>query len=260
MPAYNEAENIRAVVEQWHPIVDKVGNGSKLVIFNDGSKDNTYQKMEELAQEYPHFIAETKPNSGHGATCLYAYQYAVDKNADFIFQTDSDGQTDPLEFWKFWEERHPFDFGIGLRNARQDGFFRILVTKTLRFIVWCIFGVWVKDANTPFRLMKRENLQNYLAIIPNNFFLANVAMTVISAKKKEKIFWYPITFKPRQVGVNSINLKRIIKIGFKALKDFRTIKKKLRVLFNIRLKNTQYSAQKSVLLHKNHYYCELKKI
>ncbi|MCL2435893.1 MAG: glycosyltransferase family 2 protein [Lentimicrobiaceae bacterium] len=228
MPAYNEADNINAVVEQWHPIVEKIGNGSKLVIFNDGSKDNTYQKMQELAEKYPCFIAETKPNSGHGATCLYAYRYAIEKNADFIFQTDSDGQTDPDEFWKFWEHRHQYDLGIGIRNARQDGFSRVVVTKTLRFIVWCIFGVWVKDANTPFRLMKRENLINYLAIIPENFFLANVVLSVISAKKKEKIFWCPITFKPRQAGVNSINIKRIIKIGFKALKDFRTINKQLK--------------------------------
>jgi hypothetical protein len=76
--------------------------------------------------------------------------------------------------------------------------------------------------------MKRENLIKYLAIIPKDFFLANVVLSVISVKKKEKIFWAPITFKPRQAGVNSINLKRIIKIGWKALKDFRTINKQLK--------------------------------
>ena len=37
--------------------------------------------------------------------------------------------------------------------------------------------------------------------------------------------WIPITFKPRQGGVNSINFKRIVKIGFKALKDFSVINK-----------------------------------
>jgi len=228
MPAYNEAENIKSVVQQWHPIVEKIGNNSKLVIFNDGSKDNTYNCMLELAKEFPHFVPETKPNSGHGATCLYAYQYAIDNHADFIFQTDSDGQTNPEEFWEFWEVRHQYDLGIGIRNARQDGFSRIVVTKTLRFIVWCIFGVWVKDANTPFRLMKRENLICYLSIIPKDFFLANVVLSVISVKKKENIFWGSITFKPRQAGVNSINIKRIIKIGWKALKDFKMINKQLK--------------------------------
>lgn len=223
MPAYNEEENIRSVVEQWHPVVEKLGGESRLVIFNDGSKDNTYNVLCQLANEFPYLVAETKPNSGHGSTCLYAYRYALDHGADYVFQTDSDGQTNPDEFWKFWDKREEYDLGIGTRYSRQDGFSRIVVTKTLRLIVKLMFGVWVKDANTPFRLMKRKNLEGYLQLIPADFFLANVVLSVIAVKKKEKIFWNPITFKPRQAGVNSINIKRIIKIGFKSLGDFRRI-------------------------------------
>ena len=79
MPAYNESENIKATVAQWHPAVarlNQMGGGkieAKLVIANDGSKDNTFEIMEGLTKEYPHFIALNKPNSGHGATVLYLY-------------------------------------------------------------------------------------------------------------------------------------------------------------------------------------------
>lgn len=201
MPAYNEEENIEDVVNQWYPVVEKTGNESCLVIFNDGSKDHTFEKMQALASTRPQFVPVDKSNSGHGATCLYAYRYALEHGADFVFQTDSDGQTDPEEFWTFWEQRHDYDFLIGSRNHRQDGFSRILVTKTLKFIVHLIFGVNVKDANTPFRLMKQENLANYLSIIPSDFFLANVIISTIAVKKKEKIFWQTITFKPRQKGL-----------------------------------------------------------
>ena len=37
MPAYNEEDNIRSVVEQWHSVVEKLGGESRLVIFNDGT-------------------------------------------------------------------------------------------------------------------------------------------------------------------------------------------------------------------------------
>jgi undecaprenyl pyrophosphate phosphatase UppP len=158
---------------------------------------------------------------------LYAYRYALEKGADYIFQTDSDGQTDPNEFWTLWEQRENYDFLIGERNQREDGGSRIVVTKVLKLIVRLIFGVWVKDANTPFRLMKREQMVEYLSVIPENFFLANVIITTIAVKKKQRIFWTPITFKPRQKGVNSINLKRIIKIGIKAISDFRAINQKI---------------------------------
>lgn len=90
-----------------------------------------------------------------------------------------------------------------------------------------MFHEWVLDANTPFRLMKVEKLKPILDVIPHDYFLCNVAISAIATKWKYSIKWYQITFKPRQEGVNSINMKRIIKIGWKALKDFRTINRNI---------------------------------
>lgn len=228
MPAYNEQENIENVVSQWHPVVEKIGIESRLVVFDDGSKDDTFKVMQSLVSKYPQFEPRTKKNSGHGGTCLALYKYAIEQNADYIFQTDSDGQTDPNEFWQFWNEREKYDIGIGVRNAREDGSSRILVTRVLRFVIQLTFRLDIKDANTPFRLMKRENLIEYLRLIPDNFFLSNVLISVIAKKKKENFLWLPITFKPRQGGVNSINFKRICKIGLQAVKDFIKIDKILK--------------------------------
>jgi len=228
MPAYNEEENIDAVVAQWHPVVEKVGGDSRLLIVNDGSKDNTYQKMLSLQIQYPLLLPVNKPNSGHGATCLFAYRKAIEAHADYIFQTDSDGQTDPNEFWKFWENRDKYNFIIGSRDTRQDGIGRVFVTRVLRWVVWLMFGEWIKDANTPFRLIKTESLIPVLKLIPEDFFLANVVISVIAVKKKETCKWLPITFKPRQGGVNSINMKRIFNIGRKALGDFKRINEQLK--------------------------------
>ena len=226
MPAYNEEANIEETIKQWHVVVEKIGLDSRLVIFNDGSKDKTYEIMLGLKDKYSQFIPVTKPNSGHGATIMYAYHYAVNAGADYIFQTDSDGQTNPEEFWQFWEKRNDYDFIIGCRKKRQDGFSRIVVTRTLRLLVLLIFGENVKDPNTPFRLMNAEKLKPILEIIPDDFFLSNVIISMLVIKRKEKHLWLPITFKNRQGGVNSINLKRIIKIGYKAIADFYNVKQK----------------------------------
>lgn len=231
LPAYNEEANIEDVIKQWHPICVRInaeGNVAKLVIANDGSMDNTYNIMQQLQTKYPLLEPLDKPNSGHGATVLYLYRYAIEHEADYIFQTDSDGQTLPDEFWQMWENRNRYDFQIGTRGGRQDGFSRIFVTKTLRFVVWLMFHVWVKDANTPFRLLKVDKLKPILDIIPMDYNLANVAVSAIAVRWNYNIGWYPITFRPRQGGVNSINMKRIFKIGVKALSDFRTINKNLK--------------------------------
>ena len=232
MPAYNEAENIEETIKQWNPIVEKLSEGgaasAKLCIANDGSKDNTFEIMKGLKEKFPLFEPIDKPNSGHGATVLYLYRHAISQGADYIFQTDSDGQTNPDEFWQMWNNREKYDFQIGHRLGRQDGGSRVFVTKTLRLVVWLMFHEWVTDANTPFRLMRTDKLQPIMDVIPQDYFLCNVAISAIAVKWNYKIGWYKITFKPRQGGVNSINMKRIFKIGWKALGDFRKINNNLK--------------------------------
>lgn len=230
IPAYNEEENIKAVIDDWYPIVERYnGNGrSRLVIIDDGSKDSTYTIMQEYARTHPLFEPITKQNGGHGATVLYGYFYALEQGADYVFQTDSDGQTLPEEFHEFWKLREQYDMVIGHRNKREDGSSRVFVTKVLKLVVRICFGVSITDVNTPFRLMNAEVLKEEIVYEPENFNLSNVLLTVLYAKHGRTMKFIPITFRPRQGGVNSINMKRIFKIGKQALKDFKTINRSLK--------------------------------
>ena len=230
IPAYNEADNIEQLVDDWYPVVKKINKESQLVIIDDGSKDDTYKILKKLKKSRPQLNCITKPNAGHGATVLYGYHYALDHGADYIFQTDSDGQTLPSEFDQFWKLRNQFDMIIGHRKGREDGFARVVVTKTLRFVVRLCFHVKVTDANTPFRLMTAKSLKENIEYIPENFNLSNVILSVIYAKRGQKVKYIPITFRPRQGGVNSINLPKIFGIGRQALKDFRQINKSLKAI------------------------------
>lgn len=228
IPAYNEEQNIETVAREWHEVVEKIGNDSKLVIINDGSKDSTLSKLKELEKTLPNLIALDKKNGGHGDTVLFGYKYALDNNAKYIFQTDSDGQTLSSEFWTFWDNRANHSAVIGHRKGREDGFSRIIVTKVLKLVLFLIFHLKVTDANTPFRLIKKETLEKYYPMIPEHFNLSNVMLTVLMLENKEDVEFKSITFRPRQGGVNSINLKKITKIGIQAVKDFRRIRKTLK--------------------------------
>lgn len=227
IPAYNEKDNIRQLIDDWYPVIEATGNpDSRLVVVNDGSKDNTYEILKELATNHSLLQPLTKPNGGHGPTLIYGYKYALEHGADWIFQTDSDGQTNPEEFKEFWNQRNEYDAILGNRQGtRQDGSSRKFVENTLRFILRLTFGVSVPDANAPFRLMKRDLVEKYLRKMPEDFNLPNVMLTTYFTYFHEKITFKVITFKPRQGGVNSINFKKIFKIGWKALWDFRNLKR-----------------------------------
>lgn len=229
VPAYNESANIRRFVRDWYPVIKKHSeNGqSRLVVVNDGSRDNTYKILKELAAAKQFLTPLTKENGGHGSAVLYGYKYALQNGADYIFQTDSDGQTDPAEFESFWRKRKSYDAIFGRRAERGDGCGRAFVEEILCRILKHYFGVRIPDANAPFRLMTAEYLREFLPKIPKDYNLPNVMLTTFGAYYHKKIKFIPITFKPRQSGTNSINIKKIVKIGWQALKDFGEFRKEM---------------------------------
>ena len=127
IPAYNESENIESLINDWYPIIDKHNaNGkSRLAIINDGSSDNTLERLKGMANERPLLSIISKENGGHGSAVLCGYRYAIENKADWVFQTDSDGQTNPNEFEGFWGLRNRYDAIIGNRPDRGDGWFSL---------------------------------------------------------------------------------------------------------------------------------------
>lgn len=229
MPAYNEAANIKDVVEEWYPILKGKSADSRLVIADGGSKDKTLDILYELQKEYPQLEVFSKPGTDHGTKLIFLYDYAVKQKADFIFQTDSDGQTRPEEFEQFWQLRNEYAAILGNRSDRQDGKSRVFVENVLRFILWLFFGTQTPDANAPFRLMKTEVVAKYIYKLPENFNLPNALLVAFFYRFKENVKYIFITFRPRQGGKNYINVKRIIKIGWESLGNFYKLRKEMKI-------------------------------
>lgn len=228
MPTYNEEANIKNVVAEWYPILEYGNEDSKLVISDGGSKDKTLEILYDLQKDFPKLVVIPKPGTDHGTKVILLYKYAIDNGAHWIFQTDSDGQTLPSEFDGFWKLREKNDVIMGNRVKRGDGFGRKIVENVLRVYLWIFFGVMVPDANAPFRLMKSTVVKKYINLMPDDFNLPNAILAACFSKYKESVVYRVVTFKPRQGGKNYMNLKRIFKIGYDSISNFKMIKKKLK--------------------------------
>ena len=73
--------------------------------------------------------------------------------------------------------------------------------------------------------MKVDIVRKYLYKMEYNYNLPNIMMTTFFVYYNEKVHFKKITFKPRQGGVNSINIPKIVGIGWQALHDFRQFRK-----------------------------------
>ena len=228
MPAYNEEANIRSVVSEWYPILENASEDSRLVISDGGSKDHTLDILYELQREYPKLEVLPRPGTDHGTKVILLYRYAIEHGADWIFQTDSDGQTVPAEFAEFWELRKNYDVVMGNRKKRGDGAGRKLVENVLRIYLKIFFGVMVPDANAPFRLMRSSVVKKYLGLMPHDFNLPNAILAACFSRYKENVAYRVVTFQPRQGGKNYMNVKRILKIGIDSIHNFAEIKRNLK--------------------------------
>ncbi len=225
MPAYNEEANIEDTVKAWYGILEGKSESSRLVIADSGSTDRTHEILMNLQKEYPQLEILENTDRQHGPKVIALYDYAIKNGIDYIFQTDSDGQTDPAEFDKFWRRRSKYDGIFGLRNKRGDGKSRAFVERVVCALLKMYFGVNIPDANAPFRLMKTEIVKKYLYKMKSDYNLPNIMMTTYFVYYHEKYKFIPISFKPRQGGVNSVNIPKIVGIGWKALGDFRELKR-----------------------------------
>lgn len=225
MPAYNEEANIRDVVRDWYSVLDGKSDSSRLVIADSGSSDSTHEILLDLQKKYPKLEILSNTGKQHGPKVIALYDYAIQNNIDYVFQTDSDGQTNPKEFEEFWKLRKDYSAVFGHRNVRGDGKQRAFVENVVCFLIKLYFGVKVPDANAPFRLLQTDILKKYLYKLAPEYNLPNIMITTYFVHYKEKCIFKTITFKPRQGGTNSINIPRIIKIGWKALGDFRRLKR-----------------------------------
>lgn len=225
MPAYNEEENIEEVVTSWYPVLEGKSPESRLVVADAGSKDKTHEILLRMKETMPQIDIISDTGTFHGPKVIALYNYAIANGADYIFQTDSDGQTLPEEFGAFWDMRTAYKGIFGHRKVRGDGKSRAFVEKVVCFLLKLYFHVKVPDANAPFRLMNAQTVAKYIGRLDKDYNLPNIMMTTYFAYYKEDMMFKEVTFRPRQGGTNSINIKKIIKIGWKALKDFHDLKK-----------------------------------
>ncbi len=225
IPIYNESANITALLREWSEALEALGIDYRFITLDDGSTDSTAQILAQAATELGDRIdVVNKPNSGHGRTCRFGYDRAVTAGYPWILQIDSDGQCNPVYFAAMWKSREQADCVFGLRVARDDGLARALISRLVRLSTFLLTGRDLRDANVPYRLMRRDALARALQRVPADFDIHNVALT-LALKRDPSLRWHyvPIRFRDRQGGSNSINLPKIFKMGWNMLRALRGV-------------------------------------
>lgn len=238
MPTYNEENCIEKVVRSWMINVVNKHPGSEMLVINDGSRDNTKQILDKLKKEFERLKVIHKINEGHGATIVRGYVESTKTPHEWVFQTDSDDQYTPEDFRKLWEKKHKSNFILGHRAKRNDPLYRLVISRLIFLFNFIVFGVYIKDANIPYRLMRKVYLKVLLQELPKNIFAPNIFLSILAVKGEQNLLNIQVRHKERKSGQVSIVRWKLLKACFNDVKKL--------LLFRLRLNENINTLQKEI--------------
>lgn len=160
VPAYNESPVIAGVIRQSKKVFDKAkGYTIDIVVVNDGSKDTTSDEARKGgARVIDHIL-----NSGAGGATVTGLAYAQQNDYDAAATMDADGQHDPQDVLKGFDElfKTNNDLLIGSRLIDNKGMSWVKVVGNwgLSFGTWILFGVKTTDSQSGLRIFGPNALE-----------------------------------------------------------------------------------------------------
>ena len=228
IPVYNEQDIIEVVVKSvYNNIISRVDD-SELIIVNDCSTDNTLKILQKLAKRLKKIrIITPFKNGGQGKAIRLGF---LNAKKEWVFQIDSDNQFNPLEYWKLDKFRGDYDYIYGYRMKRNDPPHRKMLTAMLRLTNLVLFGTFIKDSNSAFKLIKNSALRQILRILPEDAFAPTILITLLAKKLKYRIKLVGVSHRERKTGKVSIQGMKLAKVCLRGARDMLKFRIKTLVL------------------------------
>jgi glycosyltransferase involved in cell wall biosynthesis len=155
MPAYNEAENLAAVVPRTCEVLAGLTDQHEILVVDDGSTDETLAVVDELRQRHPavHNV-RLRRNGGKSNALQAGFDRARGKR---VVLMDADGQDRPEEIPRLLEALDDgLDLATGRRATREDRFVKRHTSRVYNVVTATVTGVQGKDFNSGLKAMRRE--------------------------------------------------------------------------------------------------------
>src|SRR3989344_1719108 len=236
VPCYNEKENIPLILQRFKEVIGTLD--VELILFNNGSTDNSQQIIDEELKKPEYAFAKTilvPKNIGYGNGITFGLKHA---QGDLLAYTHADLQCDPQDVLRAYEiisqEKQPEKYLIkGRRTERK--IIPQLLTTGFQISAAILFWKNFHEINAQPKVFHRQFL-SALSSPPLDF---NLDFYVLYKAKKEKlnIVSIPVHFPDRRYGQS--------KWAFSHLSKLKTIHKFLKYQALLRFRGEEYTAVKN---------------
>ena len=207
VPILNESESVEELYRQLQVSAEANDYRLRIVMIDDGSTDDTWQKICELGQRDSNVLGiRFRRNFGKAAALSAGFDEAEDP---YVLTIDGDLQDDPAELPQLMAKLNEgYDVVSGWKIERKDPWHKTLPSKVFNGMVGWLTGVKLHDHNCGFKLYRRDVVREVRLYGELHRFVP-----VLADARGFKVAEVPVNHRPRKFGHSKYGAKRIIK-GF----------------------------------------------
>ncbi len=187
IPVFNESEIITKNLKRLTRFLEhELAVSYELLVCDDCSQDNTYQKLVELKAEIPHMtLIRFSRRIGKGGTIKEAVRRARGKIVVVMDVDLSTKLTHLPQMISFLEEKGGILIGERKVSSRySQGFFRTILSLTFNLLARIFLRTGVKDHQCGFKGMTRKIAAFLAEKIEDNGYLFDTELIFLAKKHK----------------------------------------------------------------------------
>ena len=188
----------------------------ELVLVDDGSKDKSFEKIEELSKVYPYIKGlKLSRNFGHQIAVKTAMHHCT---GDYIAVIDDDLQDPPSllpSFFKYLDDG--YDVAYGIRKGRKESLLKRMAYNGFYKVLKVMSDIHIPIDSGDFCVMKKQVLQNMMKLQEQNPFLRGIRAWV-----GFKQIGVEFERHARFDGKSGYTLKKLLKIAMDGIFSFST--------------------------------------
>lgn len=223
VPCYNEEEVLKIASQALREVLDdlvkkeKIAADSFILFVNDGSKDRTWDLIEEEHKEHPVQVCGVKlaGNVGHQFALTAGLITAKDM-CDVTISIDADLQDDVNVIEEMIDKFHEGnDIVYGVRKERKTDTFFKRVTAQGFYRLMEAMGVKSVYNHADFRLMSQRAVEQFSKYQETNLYIRG--MIPLIGYQTEKVYY---DRKERVAGESKYPLKKMLALAFNGISSF----------------------------------------
>ena len=223
VPCYNEEEVLKIASEALRGVLDdlvareKVAPESFILFVNDGSRDRTWELIEEEHRLYPGQIRGVKlaGNVGHQFALTAGLLTAMER-CDVTVSIDADLQDDVTVIEEMLDKFHEGnEIVYGVRRERKTDTFFKRTTAQAFYKLMALMGVKTVYNHADFRLMSRRAVEHFSQYKETNLFLRG--MMPLIGYQTDNVYY---DRKERVAGESKYPLKKMLALAFNGISSF----------------------------------------